>query len=69
MGTCRPHKSLSRQSLAGLRPVYARVFAAPLKKAAVWAAKGDLAGVVTPGRAKVRHELEAPSHNDHNRLP
>ena len=72
MDTRRPHKRLSSLSLAGLRPVYARAFAAPLKKAAsklIEAAKGDLADTRPPGRARVLHEVEAPANNDRNRLP
>jgi hypothetical protein len=72
MGIRHRHKRLPTLLLAGLRPVYARAFAAPLKKAAsklIEAAKGDLADTRPPGRARVLHEVEAPANNDRNRLP
>jgi len=72
MDTRRPHKRLLSLSLAGLRPVYARVFLGITKKGgrqnAFVAAKGDLTGVEPPGRARVLHEVEAPANN-RNRLP
>jgi len=60
MDTRRPHKRLSTLSLAGLRPLCSG-FPGTIKKGgrqnAFVAAKGDLTGVVPPGRARVLHEV------------
>jgi len=76
MGARRPHKRLSTLSLADLRPVYARVFAAPLKKAAgkkifgpprgIWPMSGRRGG---PGSCMKPRRRRTMARTDYPCLP